>query len=76
VSTHRSLSAWKFATSSGLGNCANAKFFEWLALMNARAALANLLRAERDEPGSTDATTVERLRSAIDRLEAVTMRAV
>jgi hypothetical protein len=44
--------------------------------MAARAALANLLRAERDEPGSIDATTVERLRSAIDRLEAVTMRAV
>lgn len=44
--------------------------------MNARAALANLMRAERDDPAVFDEITRVRLESIIDRLERKTMKPV
>lgn len=51
MSSFTSRIAGQFASSPGGGNCANARFFLWMALDGARSSLAFLDRAERERPG-------------------------
>ena len=69
MSSFRSRIAERFASGSGRGNCALAPFFLDCAVMNARAALSNLDRAERDDPGSIESALRTRLEYVIEEAE-------
>ena len=70
MSSFQSRIAHKFATSPGGGNRASAPFFLDMAMIEARAALAFLDRAERDRPGLVSSNTRQAIEAAIADIQA------
>lgn len=74
MSSFQSRIAHKFATSPGGGNRASAPFFLDMAMIEARAALAFLDRAERDAPGTVHGNIRCDLEMAIASIQALADR--
>ena len=71
MSSFQSRIAHRFATSPGGGNRASAPFFLDMAMIEARAALAFLDRAERDMPGLVSSSTRYAIEAAIADIQAL-----
>lgn len=69
MSTFRSRLAERFTTPTGFRNRAMAPFFLDCAVMQAKAALSNLDRAERDDPGTVESGLRARLQYVIQEAE-------
>jgi hypothetical protein len=70
MSDYHSRIAHRFAHHPGGGNCANAAFFERMALAFARAALRNLDRAHALDADASNGDVRHWLESTVETLEA------